>query len=149
MLLEKLNTVLCVNDNEITLFILKRTISKANFAEQIVEKKDGNEAFRYCQQLVDKGEYLNGNYPKVIFLDLQMPVLDGWEFMDQFTTRIWPFFKETKIVITSQSVDQSDILRAEKYPFVIDFLKHPISVNYLLQLHGALMKEYNLHNCPE
>lgn len=146
MVLEKLNRVLCINDNDITLFILKRTLSKSNFAEHISERKDGSEALRYCQQLIDNNEYHEGNYPKVIFLDLHMPVLDGWEFMDKFAVRIWPFFRETKIVITSQSIDKSDFVRARKYPFVIDFLKHPISVDYLVQLHETLIKVYSLHN---
>ena len=140
MALEKINEVLCINDNDITLFILKRTLSKSNFAENIAEKKDGQEALNYCQQLIDNNEHHEGNYPKVIFLDLHMPVMDGWEFLDKFSTDIWPYFKETKIVITSQSIDNDDSIRAKEYPFVIDFLKNPITLEYLVQLHESLME---------
>ncbi len=142
---EKLHRVLCINDNDITLFILKRTLSKSDFAEKITDKKDGREALKYCQQLIDDDQYHHGNYPKVIFLDLHMPVMDGWEFMDKFSTQIWPFFKETKIVITSQSVDAGDFIRAKQHPFVIDFLKQPISVEYLKKLHETLMEGHSLH----
>ncbi len=140
---EKLNSVLCVNDSDITLFILKRTLSKSNFAEKITEKKDGQEALNYCQQLINDNEFQEGNYPKVIFLDLHMPVMDGWEFLDKFSNEIWPFFSETKIVITSQSVDNDDSIRAKGYPFVIDFLKNPITVEYLVRLHESLMEGYS------
>ncbi|MEJ7692489.1 response regulator [Daejeonella sp.] len=138
MAFEKLNSVLCVNDNDITLFILKRTISNANFAEKIIEKKDGSQALTYCQQLIDTNEYQDGNYPKVIFLDLHMPVMDGWEFLDQFSTHIWPYFKETKIVITSQSIDTSESVRASQHPFVIDFHNEAMTTQYLITLQETL-----------
>jgi hypothetical protein len=67
--------------------------------------------------------------------------MDGWEFLDKFSTEIWPSFKETKIVITSQSIDIDDSIRAKEYPFVIDFLKNPITVEYLVRLHESLMSE--------
>lgn len=137
MILEKLNRVLCVNDNDITLFLLKRTLSKINFADQIVEKKDGLEALNYCRMLIEENQPFD-NYPKVIFLDLHMPVMDGWEFLNKFSSEIWPFFKETKIIITSQSIDTQDFIRAKEHPFVIDFLKHPITIEYLINLHESL-----------
>lgn len=103
MVLEKLNRVLCVNDNDITLFILKRALTKSNFAEKINEKKDGLGALKYCEQLIADNAHSTGDYPKVIFLDLHMPVMDGWEFLDRFASDIWPYFIDTKIIITSQS----------------------------------------------
>ena len=141
MVLEKLNSVLCVNDNDITLFILKRTLTRTNFAEKIVEKKDGLDALNYCHQLIETGQHSLENYPKVIFLDLNMPVLGGWEFLDRFSSEIWPFFKETKIVITSQSIDTQDGIKAKEYPFVIDFLKQAITIEYLLKLHESLTEQ--------
>ncbi len=144
MAFKELNNVLCINDSDITLFILKRTLNKSNFADKITEKKDGREALSYCQQLIDNGEYREGNYPKVIFLDLHMPVMDGWEFMEKFLSQIWPYFKETKIIITSQSIYNGDFVRAKQYPFVMDFLKHAISVEYLVRIRESLLA-HSLH----
>ncbi len=83
-------------------------------------------------------------YPRVIFLDLHMPVMGGWEFLDKFSDEIWPYFKDTKIIITSQSVDQDDSLRAKEYPFVIDLIKNSITVEYLLKLRVNLIDRYSL-----
>lgn len=140
MVPEKLNSVLCINDSDITLFILKRTLSKSNFAENIITKKDGLEALNYCKQLINNNQHESDNYPKIIFLDLHMPVVDGWEFLERFSTEIRPYFKDTKIVITSQSIDSKDWIRAKKHPFVIDFLNHFITVEYLTRLRNSLME---------
>ena len=138
MALEKLNSVLCINDNDITLFILMRTLSKSNFAEKITAKKDGLEALNYCKKLINNNEHESGNYPRLIFLDLHMPVMDGWMFLDRFSTEIWPYFTETKVVITSQSIDSNDFIRAKEHSFVVDFLKQPITVDCLIKLRESL-----------
>lgn len=137
----KLSKVLCVNDNEITLFVLKRALSKANFSDKVIERHDGLEALKYCQLLLKNPEDLYDNYPRLIFLDLHMPVMDGWQFLDHFAESVWPFFKETRIVITSQSVDLSETEKAKEYPFVIDFLKTTITVAYLNNLKDGLLQE--------
>jgi hypothetical protein len=67
--------------------------------------------------------------------------MDGWEFLDRFSNEILPYFKETKIVITSQSIDTEDCIRAKKHPFVIEFLKQPITVECLIKLHDNLEEE--------
>jgi CheY-like chemotaxis protein len=144
MTTNKLNKVLCVNDNEITLFILKRTLSKANFSEKVIERSDGREALSYCEYLIKNEKDIYNNYPRLIFLDLHMPVMDGWEFLDQFSNKIWPYFKETKVIITSQSVDLSETDRAKEYPFVIDFLKTQITVEYLISLRDDILQDYIL-----
>ncbi len=141
---DKLNKVLCINDSDITLFILKRTLSKSNFSEKIVEKSDGQEALNYCLGIIQNAEEIENTYPRVIFLDLHMPVMNGWEFLEKFSNEIWPFFKETKIVITSQSVDSDDSLRAKSYPFIFDFLNAPITTGYLEQLHQQLLQGYSI-----
>ncbi|MEJ7778864.1 MAG: response regulator [Daejeonella sp.] len=143
---DKLNKVLCINDSDITLFILKRTLSKSNFSEKIVEKSNGQEALNYCFGIIHNSEDLETIYPRVIFLDLHMPVMNGWEFLEKFAQEIWPLFRETKIVITSQSVDSDDSLRAKAYPFIVDFLNVPITSGYLVQLHQQLLRGYSIQN---
>ncbi len=143
---DKLNKVLCINDSDITLFILKRTLSKSKFSEKIVEKANGQEALNYCFGIIQNAEDIENTYPRVIFLDLYMPVMNGWEFLEKFSNEIWPLFKETKIVITSQSVDSHDSDRAKAYPFIVDFLQAPITTGYLSQLHQQLLEGYSITN---
>jgi len=139
---EKLARVLCINDSDITLFILKRALSKSNFSEKIVEKYNGQEALNYCLGLIKNDDDLENTYPRVIFLDLQMPVMNGFEFLQRFSTEVWHFFKETRIVISSQSLDADESLLAKQYPFIVDFLKKPITVEYFTKLHEDLLEDY-------
>lgn len=146
MTTESLKKVMCVNDNDITLFIFKRTLSKSNFSEKIITRTDGLEAFRYCKQLISNPDEMYDLYPRVIFLDLHMPVMDGWEFLDKFSNEIWPHFQETKIIITSQSVDEEDAFRAREYPFVVDFHGAPITTAYLDKLYDRLLESFSFQH---
>jgi CheY-like chemotaxis protein len=140
---EKLARVLCINDSEITLFILKRALSKSNFTEKIIEKYNGQEALNYCLGLIQNDDDLENTYPRVIFLDLQMPVMNGYEFLQRFSTEVWHFFKETRIVISSQSLDTDETHLAKQYPFIVDFLKAPITLGYFTKLHEDLLEYHS------
>lgn len=134
---EKLKKVLCINDNEITLWIQRQILTKASFSEEVVSSLNGREAIEYCNNLI-KAETAY-SYPRLILLDLHMPVMDGWEFLHQFSINIWPYFKETKVIITSYSIDDEHSERAKVYPFVIDFLTASLSTDYLEKLQGSLI----------
>jgi len=135
---EKIGRILCVNDNDIMLFILKQIIQKSNFGEDVVLKSNGSEALDYCRDLIRDNENYEELYPRLIFLDLYMPEMDGWEFLDQFSSEIQPYFRETKVVITSQSVDGYEIERCRQYPFVVDFMSSAITTEYLEGLRNSL-----------
>lgn len=133
----RLNKVLCINDNDITLFILKHTIRQADFAAEVLSFKDGEAAESYLAGLLSNkpaGEQL----PDLIFLDLHMPVMDGWEFLQIFSSRFKAHMPDTRIIINSYSVDSGDMQKVKEYPFVIDFLEKGVDIEYLSELRGRL-----------
>jgi CheY-like chemotaxis protein len=128
--------VLCVDDDPITLLLIKMIVAKTAFAKEIITAKSGDEAMSYFENLV---VLHNQNYPKVILLDLNMPVMGGWEFLDNFTKKDLPIvFKNTKVFILSSSIDPLDIEKAKTYPIVIDFISKPITKEKLQQLMQTL-----------
>lgn len=125
-----LDLILCVDDDPITLMLCKKVITKASFSKDIATAKNGQEALQYFDSFINNEE---NKIPQLIFLDLNMPVMDGWEFLDSFSTEKYSKIN-TKIIVLSSTIDPEDHQKSKKYPMVIDFLSKPITneiLNYL------------------
>ncbi|MDY8138008.1 response regulator [Aquimarina sp. 2201CG5-10] len=73
--MEKLKTLLLVDDSRATNFFNKTMIEKVGCAEEVIVAENGKEALQYLQ---------SGISPEIIFLDINMPVMDGWEFLSEY-----------------------------------------------------------------
>jgi CheY-like chemotaxis protein len=128
-----IETVLCVDDDPITLMLSKMILNKAFFCKELVTAKNGEEAIHYFENLLHNKDI--ENYPKLLFLDLNMPVMNGWEFLDNFIEKkLHHTFTEIKVIILSSSVDPNDIEKSKIYPIVIKFLPKPINKEMLESL---------------
>ena len=130
-----LDLILCIDDDPITLMLSKKVIIKANFSNTIITAKNGEEALQYFNSIINKEE---NKLPNLIFLDLNMPVMDGWEFLDNFSTNKYSEINSTKIVVLSSTIDPEDLQKSKKYPMVIDFLSKPITTSMLSYLESKI-----------
>lgn len=127
-----LDTILFIDDDPITLMLCKMVIKKALFSNEIITAKNGEEALKYfdtLKQINSDSEFKK--QPQLIFLDLNMPVMGGWEFLDSFSTADYSDYNHTKVIILSSTIDPEDLEKSKKYPMVIDFLSKPISKEML------------------
>jgi CheY-like chemotaxis protein len=76
--------------------------------------------------------------PQLIFLDLNMPVMGGWEFLDHFNSPEFSEFNTIKVVVLSSTIDPEDLEKAKQYPMVIDFLSKPITRSMLEYLKNKM-----------
>jgi CheY-like chemotaxis protein len=134
LLMSKFKNVLCINDNEVTLWIQKQSLLKTSLFEQVHTFLNGLDGLIFCKNYLDSNFNLDENYPRLIILDLHMPLMDGWQFLDHFTIDYWPYFKETKVLISSFPIDKSQVEKVKKYPFVINLINSSISAEYLIHL---------------
>lgn len=127
-----LDSILFIDDDPITLMLCKMVIKKASFSNEIATSKNGEEALQYFNTLkqIDSNEEFK-KQPQLIFLDLNMPVMGGWEFLDSFSTSDYADYNKTKVIILSSTIDPEDLEKSKKYPMVIDFLSKPISKEML------------------
>lgn len=128
--------ILCVDDDPITLMLYKMVIAKASLSESVIVAKNGQEALDYYDNLKlnDKD-----NFPELMFLDLNMPIMGGWEFLENFIQEKYkPFNEKTKIIVLSSTIDPKDIEKVKNYPTIIDFISKPITKEMLEQLKERL-----------
>lgn len=127
-----LDLIMCIDDDPITLMLLKKVINKALFSKEIITAQNGEEALDFFKSLKNtSSEEIITNQPQLIFLDLNMPVMGGWEFLDRFNTTEYSSFNNTKVIILSSTIDPEDINKSKTYPVVIDFLPKPITTSML------------------
>lgn len=123
-----LDTILCVDDDPITLMLCKMVIKKSLFSNEIITAKNGEEALNYFNKLKEmNSEGQLEKTPQLIFLDLNMPVMSGWEFLEHFNTTDYSEYHSIKVIILSSTIDPEDLVKSKKYPMVLDFLSKPIS----------------------
>ncbi len=125
--------VMVVNDDEISLFVSSKMISKTTFAEDVITAGNGLKALQVFDHLLlnSKGP---ADVPELVFLDLHMPVMDGWEFLEVFSEKYAYIFPSVRFVILSSSIDPDDIIKLKRFSRVIDLIRHPISFEILNEL---------------
>ncbi len=126
-----LQKVMVVNDNELLLMIAKKVIDISHFAQETITATDGLQALAYFDALLEHEGHRTLGEPEFMFLDLHMPSMDGWEFLEIFTEKYQRFFPNLKIAILSASVDMTDMLMLVKYPIVVDFINTAIDETVL------------------
>lgn len=129
-------TIALVDDDSIFQLTASRLLRAANQNTRILQFSNGDEALRYLQSNFDKSESL----PDIIFLDVNMPYVDGWMFLDDYADLKKQLHKNILIYMVSSSIDPSDINRAKSNQVVKDYLIKPISreqFNALLKTHTS------------
>jgi CheY-like chemotaxis protein len=105
-------------------------MKKTGLVDDVVIKYDGQEALNYLQQ--------ENNPPDVIFLDLNMPTLDGWEFLDVYKDIRSRNLESTKIAILTSSANPEDMELLNQFEYVIDFVSKPLSEKRIKEIISKL-----------
>lgn len=130
------NTTCIIDDDPIYIFGTKKIMEGLNFSKEFVVYKNGKEALDNLIPKINSGKDL----PDVILLDLNMPILDGWQVLDKLIEL--PMSYPIKIFIVSSSIAQRDLDKAKQYELVSNYLVKPFSVekvkDLIAEIEGAL-----------
>ncbi len=134
-----IDKLLLVEDDRIAIMLCESVIAKQGFARKIDTARDGQKALEYYQSILDENPDPEVSlFPELILLDLNMPVMGGWEFLDVFLKKYFAYCKNTRVVILSSSIVPEDEERARDYKIVVDFLSKPIRKVHLSRMAGHL-----------
>jgi CheY-like chemotaxis protein len=123
--------VLLIDDDEINTFICIKNIKDSGFAESTTYCRNGLEGL---EELKDALESRPEDLPDVIFLDINMPKMKAWQFLDAYAPLSERFPKEVKLFILSSSVYRKDVEKSTHYQTVSDYLIKPLSLETLQEL---------------
>jgi len=123
--------ILLIEDDEIDVLINDRMISKYKGNIKRVIAKNGSEAEKILDRAANEGIF-----PSKIILDLIMPIMDGFQFLDIYRERFFPKFPTTKVYVLTSSIHPADVEKTKIYPFVNAHITKPLSASGIQEIFG-------------
>ncbi|TXK29865.1 response regulator [Pontibacter qinzhouensis] len=121
----KVQRVLLVDDDDATVYITGRLLKQSGLEVDLLVARNGEEALAIVRELC-KEEHC----PELILLDINMPVMDGFEFLEALQQSADLSATAIRIVVLSSSTHYLDRIRAKSYP-VVDYVEKPLTIEKL------------------
>lgn len=131
MLDTKIN-LLVIDDDDINIFIIKKIVEKSELNINMVAKGNGKQAIDYLSNTISEQQPL----PDLILIDINMPVMNGWEFVEAYQSL--PIAQHVDLYILSSSVYENDIEKTKSYTTIKGFISKPLSIERLTELIKAI-----------
>ena len=125
-----IDLVMLIDDNETDNFISKRIIEITEFAKRVEVKNSGQHALEYLSEHANDTHQL----PSLIFLDINMPVMDGFMFLYEFENLPEPVREKCRVIILSSSDNKRDIDKIINNKSVIQYITKPLTQNVLEEI---------------
>jgi len=129
-----IKTLTLVDDDDVFVFLTKKTIQETSLIELIKVFENGLDALNF---LIENKNDLDA-LPEIILLDLSMPIMNGWQFLDEYVKLYPNLGKKITIYICSSSISPDDITRAKSISAVTDYIIKPITKDKLIDLIKSL-----------
>ena len=121
--------VLIVEDNPIDVFINTRVVEQSGLSKEVMAIQSAREALEFLTQRAVESEL-----PDLIFLDIRMPDLDGFEFLQEFSELPQRVLELSKIVMLSSTIDPLELEKARNSPFILAFIPKPLTRDKIIEL---------------
>jgi len=129
----KYRAVMLIDDNEIDNLINQKMIEAASITDNIYTHTGAKSAIEFLKNM-EKMDVAEKVLPDVIFLDIDMPLMDGFQFLDEFENLSALTRKKSRIVMLTSSINPQDFNRSKKYNNVKMYLNKPLSHDSILKI---------------
>lgn len=126
----KLKNILIVDDDDEYNFITEDIFQDTDLNCHLIFKLWAKDALDYLEEN-------KGNFPDLILLDINMPIMNGWEFLEAYESRNYHITEPTIIIMNSSSVYQEDKEKAKTYAKVVDYIDKPFTVKKIYRIRDT------------
>lgn len=132
--MKRIDNLCIVDDDDAFKFLTTMTIEDSGRVDNIMTFSNGQETIEFLESVRNQPEKI----PEIILLDLNMPVMDGWEFLNEYISIKPRIGKKITIYIVSSSIDPRDIQKAKLIQEVSDFIIKPVTEEKFHELLNSL-----------
>ena len=123
-----LDLVVLIDDDETTNHVNLRTLKRTNIAKEVKIFMNGEQALLYLKSIAEsRSSGVSERYPDLIFLDIKMPIMDGFEFLEAYQELNAQHYIPTQIMMLTSSASFYDLNRLEKYAVVKRHFPKPLT----------------------
>lgn len=120
-----IKSILLVDDDEINNFLNTMIIDENELAYKVATYTSAEKALQFLSSLINNSDI--NNLPDLILLDVNMPEMDGWDFLEEYKKLDPRAVKKIKLMMLSSSMHERDLNKAKSYKFVVDYLPKPLT----------------------
>lgn len=119
-------SILLIDDEEVFHWIAKQFLERIQMEVNTSSCYNGQEGLDFMKETLE--------LPDIILLDLNMPIANGWVFLDKYENLRRDDLGKSRVYVVSSSIDPEDMKRARSFSFVVDYIPKPISLEILQEL---------------
>lgn len=123
-----------VDDDDIYQFTIKLQIQMLYPDAEVISFVDGEQAMKFVRDELNLAE----KCPQAMFLDINMPIMDGWDFLREISPYIEAYKDDINIYMVSSSINPSDIAKANDHDLVTEYVTKPITDDTLKEIFTAV-----------
>jgi CheY-like chemotaxis protein len=123
-----------IDDNEIDNFINQKIIESSLFAKNVYVNSNGLSALEFLKNIQASKDIVDDIMPDIIFIDINMPLMDGFQFTDELLKLTKGMQKKPKLVILTTSINVEDKIRTAKYGAKIEYISKPLTEEALTSI---------------
>jgi CheY-like chemotaxis protein len=124
---------MCIDDDSMVQMLSEIIFTDQQFCKEVVKAPDGHTALQYFSEQ-SKLDSKDQQIPPIVFLDISMPISDGWDFLDKYSKNFPNMQPHSKIIVLSSAIHPEEVEMASSHPLVYKYISKPLEPKHIVAL---------------